>query len=95
MHKTKISLTTLAFLLATSAFSLAEYEIKLDTTDKKVYIVSGDTQISIENATDYFSGTVSNPEPTPGSGNNTASGSNESNTSAPVFSGSLLTELEN
>lgn len=58
MYKTKISLTALALILGISAFSLAEYEIKLDTTDKKVYIVSGDTQISLENVADYFSGTI-------------------------------------
>ncbi|MDR0860354.1 MAG: hypothetical protein LBO09_05270 [Candidatus Peribacteria bacterium] len=62
MHKTKISLASLALILGISAFSLAEYEIKLDTEDKKVYIVSGDTKISLENVADYFSGTLADPD---------------------------------
>jgi hypothetical protein len=44
---------------AFSSFSLAEYEVKLDLTDKKVYLLSGTTKISVENVGDYFSGAVS------------------------------------
>jgi hypothetical protein len=37
------------------AIGQAEYEVKLDTIDKKVYLVSGDTKISVENVSGYFS----------------------------------------
>jgi hypothetical protein len=33
---------------AFSSFSFAEYEVKLDLTDKKVYVISGDTKISVD-----------------------------------------------
>ncbi|MDR2540698.1 MAG: hypothetical protein LBD11_02720 [Candidatus Peribacteria bacterium] len=87
MYKTKISLTAFTFFLGISAFSLAEYEIKLDTEDKKVYIVSDDTQISLENVADYFSGTLAD------TGSTTGSGTNQPANPAPAFSGSVLKEL--
>ncbi|MDR3169100.1 MAG: hypothetical protein LBU27_05045 [Candidatus Peribacteria bacterium] len=80
MLKTKLPLISLALLLGTSAFSRANYEIKLNTTDKKVYITSGATQISLENVADYFSGTIANTGSEP--------------TNQPAFSGSVLKELE-
>ncbi|MDR0607521.1 MAG: hypothetical protein LBG52_04105 [Candidatus Peribacteria bacterium] len=46
MLKINLPLIALSLLLGVSAFSLADYEIKLDTIDKKVYLISGDTQIS-------------------------------------------------
>ena len=35
---------------------IAEYEVILDPVDKKVYLVSGDTKISVDNVNEYFSG---------------------------------------
>jgi hypothetical protein len=80
MLKTKLPLISLSLLLGVSAFSLADYEIKLDTTDKKVYLTSGATQISLENVADHFSGTIANTDSEPAN--------------QPAFSGSVLKELE-
>ncbi len=35
------------------------YEIQIDTVDKKVYLVSGDVRISVDNVEEYFA--VDNP----------------------------------
>ena len=57
LHYT-ILLSTFAFSLLPFTFHLspvAAYEIKLDLTEKKVYLISGSTQISVDNVEQYFS----------------------------------------
>jgi hypothetical protein len=47
-----------ACVVALSAFfsvSLAEYQVQLDLPNKKVYLVSGATKISVDNVDFYFS----------------------------------------
>jgi hypothetical protein len=42
-------------LSAFFSFSMADYQVQLDLSNKKVYLVSGTTKISVENADFYFS----------------------------------------
>jgi hypothetical protein len=36
-------------------FSNAEYNLQIDTNNNEVYLISGDTQITLENADKYLS----------------------------------------
>lgn len=51
------------FLSIVSTFALGiafgQYDINIDTIEKKVYLSSGDMNISTENMYQYFSGSVS------------------------------------
>jgi hypothetical protein len=37
------------------SFSSADYQVQLDLTNKKVYLISGTTKVSVENVNLYFS----------------------------------------
>lgn len=71
-----------------STFSFAEYKIELNLSEKKVYIVSGEQNISVDNVDQYFSGSLVN------SGSESSSGSqNTGSQILPAFSGSVYQEL--
>ncbi|MDR0369796.1 MAG: hypothetical protein LBH96_04770 [Candidatus Peribacteria bacterium] len=87
--KTKLlSLVSLSLLLSCSLVSLAEYEVQLNLSDKKVYLVSGEQNISVDDVNQYFSGSLIDL------GSVISSGTQNTGIQIlPVFSGSVYQEL--
>jgi hypothetical protein len=58
MYVSKILFVVSAFMVVVSAFfsfSLADYQVQLDLPNKKVYLISGATRVSVDNVELYFS----------------------------------------
>ena len=83
--------------------AFADYEIQIDTVDKKVYLISGEVKISVENVGEYFVNNASiggswdvgdSSFQTPSSTQNDDTAGTGEDTSMPsAFSGTVLKEL--